>query len=829
MKKIFKKQVNDKKGNIRPDLSLDREEQIELVKQKVKNTKTFIFSSKSEYRISPFLKDNLAKSLSDRETDIVYIKQQRNDDLLYNIKQKVRSDKCNPSIVKAVAKTDRVRLKRFFKYVRRFLILASFMAVIIEFIAGIIGLVIGLIAEFSPYVLSRVVKKVTNNPNSGEKLDLNSAWLSKFFKNYNDLFPNRVLYFIMDEVQHVDADVFEEWVRLFKQSTIDKFYCIYVFSDINDIEDNENYRTLAKSGNNCYTTSFPAPTVKLIKEIYEKYTGKTLNDKMARDILSQSGKNAETISHLIEDNSQILYTPIDKKVLRLLSVYSNSLSKDVIYKICKNSADENSANKTSGTIINNSQEFDMCLEKLKKLNLISEDCNGEYYCYTYTQSQLDLRNLNNDVGLTEICQRDLLDYYFTEIGADKLTRSDLTLAYRFAKVWSYSDKQIYAKKILIDYLKNGGKIESKGNIENTNDILEDSGVLLHKTEIDCYIASLYYYLHNDYEQALEQINHVLEEKRNTGNFIKLNALIMNRLRNLKEAKTLLEKSLEQEKNPSQQPLLLAILVSVHLHSNDLPRIGELYATWKTQMSEHENWGYFLRNVAWHHKDREKLYKKAIEKFENSADDFGRFTVLANWGNAYIETDRALAFKKLNEAKKGLELFGEHKCCHVYNDLGISYLLNNDTGDVEKAKVFFEMACNVNKEKMPFIFSSINLACCYVRTNEFEKALKLMVDLEAEVVKYKLDRVREKYYVNRLFIEFVNGAKDLKSWINKVAEYPDRYYPKRTYDLLYFYGSTDSKYNPELFNKLYSPCNLAYWDINPFKILDNSLLDKALTT
>ncbi|MDR2719891.1 MAG: hypothetical protein LBC03_03700 [Nitrososphaerota archaeon] len=818
------KQTSNKQGD-GPDLSLDRDEQIGFVERAVKRNKNnIIFFSKSAYGISSFLEKKLTKHLVNHNTDVIYIKQQRDDDLFLNIKTAILRKKRKQSIKKALPINSRDIVDLVLAIIGIIAIIMGISVACIEYMWGtadawLIGgaTIFSTIASFLPIIcIPKIIKKVSTNPKADGHYDIHSKWLSNFFKKDSKSSPNKALYLIIDDVQDVDAHIFKEWIQLFQKSGIHNFYCIYVFSDIdvNYPTNNENYCILGtKEAQKCDTSDFPAPTVDLVKLIYETFKGEKSNESYAEHILSKSGGDIYKIGFLIAEKAPVLYTPLEEKILRLLILYKNELTKDSIYKICK---------KSETLFVEHDAEIDQCLKKLKELNLISEDATSSLYSHKCIPLELDPKNPDNNVYSNDICKRELLSH-FKEIGVDKLTRSDLNLAYDFAKDHCYADKQTYAKRILLDYLKNGGRIENKGNAERADEILKASG-LSKQNEIDCYMASLYHYLHTNYHEASEWIAHVSSKD---GNFIKLKALIMNRLRDLSKAEALLEECLYVENQKEKKALILAILVSVYFHSKQISKVGELYEEWAPKISGCENFGYFLRNVAWYHNDWDNLYRKAIENFVKFEDDFGRFTVLANWGNAYIESNLQMAFEKLDEAKVGLETFGEHKCSHVYNDLGISHLLKGES--FETAKTFFNAAVQYsNENRLPRIFSSINLACCYVRINEPEKALKMMTDVEKEVEEHELVRVREKYYTNRLFIEFVNGNKTLESWIDKVEKYRDRYHPEDTDRLLEFYKNAPNKYTQDLFNKLYSPCNLVYWDVNPFKILDNGLLDKALT-
>lgn len=126
-----------------------------------------------------------------------------------------------------------------------------------------------------------------------------------------------------------------------------------------------------------------------------------------------------------------------------------------------------------------------------------------------------------------------------------------------------------------------------------------------------------------------------------------------------------------------------------------------------------------------------------------------------------------------------------------------------------------------KNSMPKIFTAINMACLNAVSGNTSKAVNLLRDLEVEIEEHPLDRVRQKYYINRLLVECLSGNKNIDGLIAQTEKYLDRYHPEQTEEALQVYqGFSKSPYlfDKQLWRKLYSPCGLAYWYMDPLKLL-----------
>ena len=94
-------------------------------------------------------------------------------------------------------------------------------------------------------------------------------------------------------------------------------------------------------------------------------------------------------------------------------------------------------------------------------------------------------------------------------------------------------------------------------------------------------------------------------------------------------------------------------------------------------------------------------------------------------------------------------------------------------------------------------------------------------LDAEAETAKVDRVRQKVYLNSAVISLFAGAPGevVESRCAKALQHPDRRNPQMTTETVTRIRETamsPTQIDPELFFKLYSPCSLFYWYQNPLE-------------
>ena len=163
----------------------------------------------------------------------------------------------------------------------------------------------------------------------------------------------------------------------------------------------------------------------------------------------------------------------------------------------------------------------------------------------------------------------------------------------------------------------------------------------------------------------------------------------------------------------------------------------------------------------------------------------------------------------------------------YNNWAIAELLDNN---FETANKLLDIAYAYSHSKMPQIFITINRACLSVANGEYKKALNIIEEIEHDVEEIPIDRVKQKYYINKALIYFANNILNYDI-IEKCRQYPDRYSKDLTYEKIKFYQDklkSLQTYSDTDFNNCFCPCYLEYWYINPLKLLSTKTINEILS-
>lgn len=343
---------------------------------------------------------------------------------------------------------------------------------------------------------------------------------------------------------------------------------------------------------------------------------------------------------------------------------------------------------------------------------------------------------------------------------------------------------------------------------------------------DCILGGIIYARKREYFEALKWINKV--NFRDEIYFKAFYGILLNRTRKHDEAEKILFEVLSNITDLEKKTIVYSFLISNYIHQEKLSTGQKIYFTAKIECQNTKNFGYLVRNAISLFKNRTvEMYEEALSVFSRSNDMFGYYSTLCNRGYALLATDFEQGKKDLLDSYKYLNLYGENVTHIVNNDLGIAYLLQNDYSN---AKYYFDKVIASEKNSMPKIFAQINLACCDALAGNKSIAVNNIKNLEQEVESSPLDRIRQKYYINRLLIEYVSGLPIDINLINKAEKYPDRYNPEKTALAIAYYKRNAKIVNSMPLNKwihLYSPCGLVYWLINPLKIFPEGILDDII--
>lgn len=107
--------------------------------------------------------------------------------------------------------------------------------------------------------------------------------------------------------------------------------------------------------------------------------------------------------------------------------------------------------------------------------------------------------------------------------------------------------------------------------------------------------------------------------------------------------------------------------------------------------------------------------------------------------------------------------------------------------------------------------------------EKKQALEILKKIEEEVATHPIDRVRQKYYPNRLFAEYANQTSEIFKYEELCGNYPDRSYPEKTRQFIDELRQEEGidKLSFDTWKKYFQPCYLAYWYVDPLQLFVES--------
>lgn len=550
--------------------------------------------------------------------------------------------------------------------------------------------------------------------------------------------------------------------------------------------------------------SFPEPSSHLVKQIGILY-GEEITSQEADNIVSCTNKN---IYEIIKCFQKIDYLPLadfEKDIILFLHIFNFPLTSQRILELCQYIND---------VIMYNASEIDNAVNNLEKLYIIGKTYYSEKipsYILLGTNHPSVKSTLDENKARILFLEEKIFDY-LSKIEMTKCCESDLMLAYKLAKKHHSNKLHVLANRLFKIKFLNGEEIE-----EN---IIENACLLNFYNERKLLV--LYYMSIRSYKKAFEILKNTTVDE----DYCFLEAILEERMRS-KHASHALINCLKCERENSRKSILLNYLASNFLHRKKLKWAKQLYSYCTNIGLNGRNYGYFLRTVAFVHGEADQLYNEALENFIKNNDEFGKYSTLVNMSYLKLQQKDFIKAKEyLDQAESKLEKYGTHACDILYNMKGLYYLLSDDFFPAQ-AETFFKFSKSITISSLPKIFASINLAISKIYLKQYRESLNIFQELEQEVENHPLGRIKEVYYANRLFAEFVNN-NDLTNVLKKMLSHPDRYIPKITNRLGDIYQrKLDNKeqFNPVLTPEdlrnmnLFSPCGAVYWYADPLKVID----------
>lgn len=554
----------------------------------------------------------------------------------------------------------------------------------------------------------------------------------------------------------------------------------------------------------CNMEFFRQPEEKLICELAD-YFGITFSGSEIKDILSQTHKNIHLIVEYIlnmsmPENNMFCTNEIDKAIISFLHICYFGLNKGVLKSLVSMS------NVYCSDV---DIEVNCTLNNLEKHGCISKKiiCNTEVY-FIASLYHPEIEKCTNSYGDILYYKNIVYDYY-RRPGMNS-SQEILELLYRLSIEFSNHNIKKYAIALLECKLKKGEQI--------SEDIIANAR-LSKKNNVEIELSVLYYTRERRYSEALKWIES-LKGKRSNYRYQTLKSVLLNRVRRFSEAENMLLYNIAVVEEPKILNTLLAYFTANCIHTNQKEKALKEYYNKIQQLNGTENWGYFLRNLASavSFPDKERFYQDALDNFALFKDTYGIYSTKCNWGNSLSVIKKAPeGLQYLKEAEIGLQRFGTNHLHIVYNDLGVCYLM---LGDIKNATKYLSLAEKLAYNRMPRLITAINKACLLGAHNELDLSLQNLDLIQDEVLNHPVSSISNKYFTNRLLIEYKKGGNAFHTFYKNNKLHIDKFVNKVTmkkYQLL-FLQNRQIEYPSDEWNSLFAPAGLTYWYVDPLKMI-----------
>ena len=549
---------------------------------------------------------------------------------------------------------------------------------------------------------------------------------------------------------------------------------------------------------------FGQPEEKLIREL-AAHLGLTFTEDEVKTILIKTQRNIHLIidcmiSMSASGTNKFSFDEMDKAVISFLHICYFGLTSATLKQMldmsnvyCLNIDEEMPA------VLNN-LEFHGCITKKNTDNIVIYFIASLYHP--------EIQKCINEFSDILYYKNIVYDYYRRPGMVD--APGNIELLYKLSIEFADRNKKIYALSLLKLKLEKGEYIPE--------DVIANAK-LSKKNNEEIELSVLYFIRERRYSEALKWIES-LRGKRNNSHYQTLKSILLNRVRRFSEAEDMLTYNIATTSNPKILNTLLAYFTANCIHTNQKQKALSEYQEKKEQLVGTENWGYFLRNLASavSFSDKEKFFLDAIDNFTEFNDDYGIYSCKCNWGNALcVARKPSEGLLLLKQAEIGLQQFGPNHLHIIYNDLGVCYLM---LGDTKNASKYIALAEKLAYNKMPRLITSINKACLLMVKNEYKLSSQTLNSIENEVLEHPVSSIRNKYFTNRLLLEYTKGIDYFRNFYQTYEQYIDKFVNKdiiNEYQKL-FSENKKIEYPSKAWGTLFSPAGLAYWYLDPLKMI-----------
>lgn len=499
-------------------------------------------------------------------------------------------------------------------------------------------------------------------------------------------------------------------------------------------------------------------------------------------------------------------------ILGLLTLAKQDIRRSDILTLCMDD---------SAVFVKGEQEIDGILDELyfNRLTRIASLPDGDQLVSLGPSRQTIKDVLQLSLAETTRQEARLYDYFSRaqRVSGRHSSAEVAPLLYRLAKRVAVEDTDARLRDIIRLSLQMGSRSLAEGFLDRAIPVQESD------LSLQDYVAKLAFLISvKGFDRVLELTANPMRKEWTQNRFVQIfRGIALNRRRFHAESEQLLAKLCETFSSLEELTLLVSYRIVGRIHANDIMGARLLYLQYKDKLTGASNYGYFLRNGAEVFEAAEgvEILTKALTYHERNQDAFGTATTLCNRGAKLAQTGQPeCGLRDVESAYDSLEVFGIHHLGIVIGDLAHCLLY---LGLYEQAEASCRKALRYMGKELPRAYTLTNLAAIELLKGDRSKALSTIESVILDAGNAKVDRVRQKVYLNGALISMFAGAPSeiVAPLCDKALRHPDRRNPQMTQDriaTIQEFLEKPRQLSTDLFFSLYSPCSIFYWYQNPLE-------------
>jgi tetratricopeptide (TPR) repeat protein len=501
---------------------------------------------------------------------------------------------------------------------------------------------------------------------------------------------------------------------------------------------------------------FPKPDIEFIR-LYASANGIELPQALCKSIAVATGGDIYKIRAAVaaaggttsDLSSVITSLPTSAAaILGLLTLAKQDIRRSDILALCMDD---------SAVFVESEQEIDRILDDLSFNRLIRmvplPDGDQLVSLGPSRQTMKDVLQLS----LAETTRQEarLYDYFSRaqKVSGRHSPAEVAPLLYRLAKRVAIEDTDARLRDIIRLSLQMGSRSIAEEFVDRAIPVQESD------LNLQDYVAKLAFLISvKGFDRILDLTANPPHKAWGQNRFVQIfRGIALNRRRFHDESEQLLAKLCETSSSVEELTLLVSYRIVGRIHANDVAGARVLYFEYKDKLTGAFNYGYFLRNGAEVFEAAEgvEILTKALAYHEQNQDAFGTATTLCNRGAKLAQTGRPESgLGDVEQAYDALEVFGVHHLGIVIGDLAHCYLY---LGLYDQAEETCRKALRYMGKELPRAYTLTNLAAVQLLKGERAEALSTIERFILDAENAKVDRVRQKVYLNGALISMFAGA------------------------------------------------------------------------